>query len=157
LGFALASHAAAVTLVLFLLAPSDLESQRSHLHADQLSKAGQFALFVTLYVAQCAAVPALASAIFAEVRGVARWWFYALVGIATAAASFLVLYVSEKPPEGTSFLTGYVLAAFLTSGLVGGLAYWALSGRFCKPRPNSSSRPPPPDGAPPPGVARSTR
>ena len=132
-GFVLASLAAAVTLVLFVYAPADLASLRSDLSGERLSEAGLFALIVTPHVALYAALPALAGAIFAEVRRVAGWPFYALAGIATAAAGFLVLHLSGAPDEAGLF-SGYALAAFLTSGLVGGLAYWALSGRFVRPK-----------------------
>jgi hypothetical protein len=157
-GFALASLAAGLTLVLFVFAPADLENLRADLNGERLSEAGLFALIVTPYVALCAAAPALAGAIFAEVRRVAGWWFYALTGIATAAAWFLVLHLSEVAPAGTTYLSGYVLAAFLTAGLVGGLAYWALSGRFCKPTPpKPSPAAAPPAGAPPAAAAHNAQ
>ena len=132
-GFVLACLAAAVTLVLFVYAPADLASLRSDLSGERLSEAGLFALIVTPHVALYAALPAFAGLIFAEVRRVAGWPFYALAGIATAAAGFLVLHLSAAPDEASLF-SGYALAAFLTSGLVGGLAYWALSGRFVRPK-----------------------
>jgi hypothetical protein len=132
-GFAFASLAAAITLVLFVFAPADMAGLLSDLNRERLSEAGLFALLITPHVAIYAVLPALAGAIFAEVRKVAGWWFYALAGIATAVAAFLVLYLSEAAGE-TSLLSSYALAAFITSGLVGGLAYWALSGRFCRPK-----------------------
>jgi hypothetical protein len=125
IGFALASLAATVTLVLFAhdLGTSELRS-----------KAAVLALFSTPHVAVYAALPALVGAVFAEVRKVARWSFYALAGIVTAAAGFLLQHLSEAPGE-ESILSNYGLVAFLTSGLVGGLAYWASSGRFAARRP----------------------
>jgi hypothetical protein len=150
LGFALASLAASLTLVLFAYAPDDLESLRADLGAERLSEAGLMALYVTRWVAVCAAVPVLAGALFAEVRKVGRWWFYALAGIATAAAGFVLVHEASLPSL-------YELAAFLTSGVAGGLAYWALAGRFARPRPGASPGPNPgpaaPAGAPPPAAA----
>jgi len=148
LGFALASLAAGLTLVAFVYAPADLESLRADLGAERLSEAGLMALHVTPWVAVWAAVPTLAGALFAEVRRVARWWFYALAGIATAAAGFVVVHEASVPSL-------YQLAAFLSSGLVGGLAYWALAGRFARPKPGPRPNPGPPAsaGAPPPAVA----
>jgi hypothetical protein len=137
-GFALASLAAGVTLVLFVYAPADLESLHADLSGERLSEAGLFALIITPHVAIYAALPALAGAVFAEVRKVAGWWFYALAGIATAAAGFLVLHLGAPPGEA-GLLSGYVLVAFLTSGLAGGLVYWALSGRFVRPRATPAS------------------
>jgi hypothetical protein len=147
LGFALASLAAGLTLVVFAYAPDDLEGLRADLNAERLSEAGLFALHVMLWVAVWAALPALAGALFAEVRSVARWWFYALVGIVTAAAGFVVFYEASLPSL-------YALAAVLTSGLVGGLAYWAVAGRFARPKPRpgagpaASASPSPPAAAP---------
>jgi hypothetical protein len=89
-------------------------------------------------------VPALAGAIFAEVRKMPRWWFYVLTGIATAAVGFVLLHGATLPSL-------YELAAFLTAGLVGGLAYWALAGRFARPRPGPDE----PAGARPPAAAPS--
>jgi uncharacterized membrane protein HdeD (DUF308 family) len=142
LGFVLASLAAVLTLVAYALA--DLESLRAGLSGERLWEAGMLALFVTPWVAACAAGPALAGALFAEVRKVARWWFYALAGVVTAAAGFLLLYEASLPSL-------YELAAFLTAGLVGGLVYWALAGRYARPRPAPAA----PAGAPPPAVAPS--
>jgi hypothetical protein len=143
LGFALASLAAGLTLVLFAYAPADLEGLRADLNTDRLSEAGLFALIVTPWVAACAAVPALAGAIFAEVRKMPRWWFYVLTGIGTAAAGFVLLHGATLPSL-------YELAAFLTAGLVGGLAYWALAGRFARPMPgpDEPARARPPAAAP---------
>jgi hypothetical protein len=63
------------------------------------------------------------------VRKVGRWSFYALAGIATAAAGFVAQHLSEAPGDAT-ILSNYAFVAFLTSGFIGGLAYWASSGRF---------------------------
>ncbi len=146
LGFALASLAAGLTLVLFVYAPPDLETLRADLNAERLSEVGLLALLVTPWVAVCAAVPALAGALFAEVRKMARWWFYALTGVATAAAGFVVFFEASLPSL-------YELAAVLTSGLVGGLAYWAFAGRFARQKPSPNLDPPASAGAPPPAVA----
>jgi hypothetical protein len=149
LGFALASLAAGLTLVLFVYAPNDLEGLRADLGAERLSEAGLMALHVTLWVAVWAAAPALAGALFAEIRQVARWWFYVLVGIVTAAAGFVVFYEASLPSL-------YALAAVLTAGLVGGLAYWALAGRFASRRPGPRPGPAASAGAPPPAAAPSS-
>jgi hypothetical protein len=142
LGFLLASLVAGLTLVLFAYAPADLEGLHADLNAERIAEAGLFALHVTPFVAACAAVPVLAGVIFAEVRMMAHWWFYALVGIATAAAGLVLV-------RGASLPGLYDLAAFLTAGLIGGLVYWGLAGRFAKPRPGTAT----PANAPPPAAA----
>jgi hypothetical protein len=136
IGFALACVAAAVTLVLFVYAPGDLASLPEELNGDRLSEAGFFALLVTPHVMISAAFPALLAAAYAEQRNLASWAFYALAGIATAAAGFLVQYLTEPPTRPISILQSYALIAFLTAGLIGGTVYWAFSGRFVPPKPS---------------------
>jgi hypothetical protein len=128
IGFALASLAAAATLVAFVYAPGDWASLRSELNGERLSEAGLFALVVTPWVAFAAAVPALAGAALAEKYKIAGWTYYALAGIGTAAAGFLVQHLSATPGRPSIF-EAYALIAFLTAGLVGGLVYWLFSGR----------------------------
>jgi len=157
IGFAAASLAAAFTLVLFVFAPGEWASLSSDLSGERLSEAGVFALMVTPHVAVSAALPALAGVIFAEVRKVASRLFYALAGMATAAAGLVVFHLGEAPDQAT-ILHNYALAAFLTAGLVGGLAYWAFSGRFVARRarpaadPRQQASPAPPAGTSPPGA-----
>ena len=128
-GFALASFAAAATLVLFIYAPSDWASPGADLTGARLSEAGYFALIITPWVALSAALPALAGVALAEARHIAGSTFYVLAGIATAAAGFLVQHWSE-PPGGLGIFQAYALIAFLAAGLIGGLVYWASSGRY---------------------------
>lgn len=138
IGFALACLAAAATLVVFVYAPGDWESLRSDMDAARLSEAGFFALIITPWVALAAAVPALAGAVFAETRRIAGWTYYALAGIGTAAAGFLLQHLTETPGRPSIF-QAYALIAFLTSGLVGGLIYWAFSGRYAATTPGAGA------------------
>jgi hypothetical protein len=142
IGFALASLAAAFTLVLFVYAPGEWASVRADLGGERLGEAARFALIVTPHIAMSAALPAFVGAVFAEVRRIGRWTFYALAGVATAAAGFLAQHLSEAPGEA-SILSNYALVAFLTSGLVGGLAYWAASGRFASRGASPAATPSP--------------
>jgi hypothetical protein len=132
IGFGLACVAAAMTFVLFVYAPGDLASLREELSADRLSEALYFALLSTPHVAMSAAFPALLAAAFAETRKVASWAFYAFAGIATAGAG---LFVQHLTVTRVNILQTYALVAFLTAGLVGGLVYWALSGRYAAAKP----------------------
>jgi hypothetical protein len=129
MGFALASLAAAATLVVFVYAPSDLASLRSDLNGARLSEAGFFALVITPHVAVSAALPALAGVLIAETRKFATWGFYAFAGIAIALVGFLFQHLTEAPHRESIF-QAYALMAFLTAGLIGGLVYWGTSGRF---------------------------
>ena len=130
IGFGLACVAAAVTLVMFVYAPADLTNLPEDLSGDRLSEAGYFAMLITPHVAISAAFPALLAAAFAETRKVANWAFYVLAGIATSGAGFLVQVLTEPQTHTISILQTYALIAFLTAGFIGGLVYWALSGRY---------------------------
>jgi hypothetical protein len=135
-GFALASFAAAVTLVAFVYAPSETAG----LTGARLSAAGYFAIVITPWVALCAALPAFISVMIAEARHIAGWTFYVLAGIGTAAVGFLVQYWTETR-VGPGIFQAYALIAFLTAGLIGGLAYWVSSGRYIVPPAGSSKSP----------------
>jgi hypothetical protein len=129
LGFALACLAAAATLVAFVYAPSNWAALGAELSGERLSEAGFFALAITPHVIVSAALPALLAAIYAETRKVAAWAFYGLAGIGVGLAGFFLQHLTEAPdPE--SIFQAYALIAFLTAGLIGGLVYWAASGRL---------------------------
>ena len=130
-GYALACLAAAVTLVLFVYTPAELAGLPRDAIGERLLEASSFALSVTRYVAVLAALPALIAVGFGETRGIGAWIFYVLVGIGIAALGFLAQYSTEAPGQPT-ILRNYALIAFLTAGLVGGLAYWLLSGRAAR-------------------------
>ena len=130
IGYALACIIAAVTLVLFVYTPPELATIPA-----RLSEAGFFALVVAPYLALFAALPALIAVTFAELRGIATWGYHAVVGLIIAALGFLTQHFMEAPGEAT-ILHNYALTAFLVAGLVGGLVYWLISGRFAS-RPHT--------------------
>jgi hypothetical protein len=122
--------AAVLTLVMFVFAPADLTNLSEDLSADRLGEAGLLLLHSTPHVAISAAFPALLAAVFAESRKLGSVLFYAFVGLATASLGFLVQYLTEPPTRLVSIFQAYALIAFLTAGLVGGLVYWGLAGRY---------------------------
>jgi hypothetical protein len=124
IGYALACMVAAAALVLFVYTPAELATIPA-----RASEAGFFALFVAPYLALFAALPALVAVTFAELRGIATWGYHAVVGLIIAALGFLTQHFMEAPGEAT-ILHNYALTAFLAAGLVGGLAYWLVSGQF---------------------------
>ena len=140
-GFALASFAASAILILFVYAPGDWAGLRADLNGDRLSEAGYFALMITPWVALAAAVPALIGVAFAEMRSIAGATFYALAGIATATVGFFLQYLSEAR-GGAGIFQAYALIAFLSSGLVGGLVYWATSGRHAAGKAAAATKTP---------------
>ena len=105
------------------------------LSADRLTEAGLLALHSIPHVAISAAFPALLAAVFAETRQLGSWLYYAFIGLAIAGGGFLLLYLTEPPTRPYSVFQAYFLIALLTAGLVGGLVYWSLSGRYAAPKP----------------------
>jgi hypothetical protein len=140
-GFALASFTAAVTLVLFVYAPSDLASLRTDLNGARLLEAAYFAVIITLWIIVAGAVPALAGILYGEVRKIAGWTFYALVGLGTALLGFFLQHASESRGEPSIF-QAYALFAFLVAGLLGGLVYWVSSGRYAARKGSTAPKPP---------------
>lgn len=156
IGFVLACLAAGATLVFFIYTPAELASLPSDIARDRMSEGGVFALAVATHTASFAALPTLIGVVFAEVRKIASWTFYVLVGVAIAVMGFLAQHFSEAP-EQASILNNYALTAFLTAGFVGGLVYWLISGRFVakqksplKPDAGRPASPAPPAGGTPP-------
>jgi len=137
-GFALASLAAAATLVLFVYAPVDWANPAADLSGPRLSEAGYFALMITPWVALAAALPVLAGVSYAESQKIAGWPFYVFAGLGTAFAGFLLQHASESR-GGPGIFEAYALIAFLVAGIVGGLVYWLASGRYAaRPAPSGA-------------------
>ena len=128
-GFAVANLAVAAILVAFVYAPGDWNGVRTDLTGERLSEAGLFAAAVAPWIALFGAAPALAGITFAEANKIAGAMFYAAVGLGIAAAGFFFQHASETP-GALGVFQAYALIAFLTAGMAGGLAYWALAGRF---------------------------
>jgi hypothetical protein len=139
-GFALACFAAAATLVLFVYAPADLAGLSADLNGARLSEAGYFALVIAPWVALSAAPLALVGVLVAETYRIAAWPFYLLAGLGTALVGFFVQHSSESRGVPGIF-EAYALIAFLTAGLVGGLVYWASSGRYVPPAGGPTAAP----------------
>ena len=139
-GFALACLAAAATLVMFVYTPAELASLPSGMGGDRVTEASLFTLAVTPHVALFAGLPALLAIIAGEGRGISSWGYYVLIGIGIAVLGFLAQHFSESPGQ-TTVLHNYALTAFLSAGLVGGFAYWLLSGRFVRHHVSSPAAP----------------
>jgi hypothetical protein len=148
-GFVLACLAAGVAIVLFVYTPVELVMDAG----DRMSEAGMLSLAAATHTAVFAAPFALIGAAVGEWRNVTSWTYYALVGILIAVIGFLVQYWSEGSSGQASILNSYALSAFLVTGLVAGLVYWLVSGRYAGPPDGSVEISPPSRPAPPPSVA----
>jgi hypothetical protein len=128
LGFVLACLAAGLTLVLFVYTPLELAGLTASNAAARLGEAGILALAAATHAGVFCAPFALAGAAYGEWRAVRSPAYYALLGVAIAAAGFFAQYHSEAAGD-LSILNTYALSAFALTGLVGGLVYWLGAGR----------------------------
>ena len=127
-GFVLACLAAGLTLVLFVYTPLELAGLTASIAAARLGEAGILALAAATHAGVFCAPFALAGAAYGEWRSVRSPAYYALLGVAIAAAGFFAQYQSEVAGD-LSILNTYALSAFALTGLIGGLVYWLGAGR----------------------------
>ena len=106
----------------FVLAPEQLLTSDT----GALSAASLWLPLATLHAAVFAAPFALLGLIWAERSAIRRWAFYAAFALLIAAAGWATQLGQGGTPQ---FVTVYVLAAALTSGVAAGTVYWAIAGR----------------------------
>ncbi len=136
LGYLIACFAAGLTTVLFAWTPADLSNMNGDLANDKLALAMPVATQIALFSAPFA----LAAIAYGEWRRWRDWAFYSATGMAIALLGYLAQYQSEGPSPAWSIASSnYPLIAFLTSGFIGGLAYWIFSGRLAAMRPAHSA------------------
>jgi hypothetical protein len=126
-GFAIASIAAGLTLVLFVTTPAEIATATGD--TDTFGPTALLALAVATHSAVFAAPFALLSVAIAERRSIKSWIYYALAGVVIAGIGFLAQYSSEAEGPATIF-NAYALVAFLTTGLIAGIVFWLFCGRF---------------------------
>jgi hypothetical protein len=130
LGFACA--ASGLTITAFIHSPLELIDSG----ADRLAEAGLLAVTAAGLSARAAPLALIALAIL-EWRGLGSLLVYAPTGAALGGLGFLEQCVAEAGGQACLADT-YALEAFLTAGLVAGIVYWLLAGRFAAaPRPGA--------------------
>lgn len=122
LGFLAANLVAGLVLVLFVVTPSDIAAD-----SDRMPGAGLLALSAATQSAIFSAAFALLAAAFAEWQNLRGWLYYALTGVAIAAAGLMVQYSGEAPTQ--TILNDYAVRAFMATGILAGLTYWFIAGR----------------------------
>lgn len=125
LGFTLACLLAGAAKVLFALSPAALLNGSSREQAQAM----EWILLAATHSAVFAAPFALIGAAIGEWQSLRSLSYYAIVGLAIALAGFLAVYQSE-PQGAASIVNSYAMAAYGFSGLIGGIAYWLISGRY---------------------------
>lgn len=138
LGFALACVGVGVTMVLFVLTPSEIVGLPPDVAGDRIGKGLELAMMVAVQAALFSAPFALVVAGIGEALRSREWTIYVLAGLFIAALGFFAQHSTEHVGQPT-IVNNYALTAFLTSGFVGGLVYWLVSGRLAGPRNSSGT------------------
>lgn len=132
LGYAAAALAASAFLHFLFLG-----SRGSVVHELQAVAADPFAFsipFVALFVAYFAFMPSAALILLAEMLGRRDWLSHALGGAVVAAAVIGLFRLGAEPGPGDDLAaTGQgvgPVAMLIGAGIVGGLGYWLVAGRF---------------------------
>lgn len=140
IGFAVACLGAGLTMVLFVLTPSEIAGLPPDVAGDRLSKAFDLALVVAGQVALFSAPLALIMAVWGELWGKREWTFYVIFWLAIAGLGFFAQHQTEQVGQPT-IVNNYALTAFLTAGFVSGMLYWLLSGRVAGSRRAKVAKP----------------
>ena len=126
-GFIMACLAAAATTVVF----ADIQELRL-INADNaselMSNTSRRVLFAAIQGAKFSAAIAFVGILIGEWRRIRSWSYYTLLALTITLLGFMAWYTGEQAGDPT-IVNNYALTAFLTTGFVGGLIYWLLSGR----------------------------
>lgn len=132
-GLVAAMIAAALTMVLFALPPTEFAGMDAAARGDRLFEMGALMLRAATHALIFCAGFAPIVVLIAEWQKLRDWSYYVVVGIVIAAGGFLAQFVSEAAAQPT-ILNNYALVAFVTTGAVGGLVYWMIAGRHAGAR-----------------------
>ncbi|MEO1265178.1 MAG: hypothetical protein AAFV26_05710, partial [Pseudomonadota bacterium] len=110
-------------------------------------------LIAAAWLQDVAAVNALFAAPFvlifgtiAEIFAIRSFAYYAIGGVFVALAGFAVLLAGE-PPDAATVANSYAVAAYLSAGFLGGIAYWLVAGRYAGGRRGRRKRSAPDEAA----------
>ncbi|MBB6465814.1 hypothetical protein [Aminobacter carboxidus] len=127
LGYLAASLAASAFLNVVFLGVAGLIS--AEIPPEVASGSMVFTIpFVALFVAYFAFVPAIVVMLLAELLGKRDWLFYALAGGFVALVFIGFAYQSGE--GGFAYRDPLWPVSIIGSGLIGGIAYWFITGRF---------------------------
>lgn len=129
LGFLVACLVAGLAIVMFVLPPTEIMAMPEAVRSSRLGDVGMLSLAAATQSAMFAAPFALVAAAVAEWQGLRGILYYALIGLAISAGGFVALFASEVDSHAT-IINSYASAAYAVSGLLGGIAYWLVAGRY---------------------------
>ncbi|MBD0414096.1 hypothetical protein [Oryzicola mucosus] len=127
MGYVVATLAASAFLNLLFLGSAGFTAEE----AGWVASSGSMIVsipFVALFVSYFAFIPALVVMLLAEMMGKRDWLFYALGG-ALVGIVVVGYFYQVGEPSNELLMSGAPIAV-IGSGIVGGLAYWFVTGRF---------------------------
>ena len=127
-GFIIACLVAGLVTVAFVVTPADIAGLPAEAQPERLGNAGVLSLLAATHSAIFAFPFAIIAIGIAEMSAIRTWLYYAFVGVAIALGGLAAAYANEVAGQ-PSILNGYALAAYVTVGIAGGLAYWLVAGR----------------------------
>ncbi|MGI9479296.1 MAG: hypothetical protein ACR2PI_21515 [Hyphomicrobiaceae bacterium] len=124
IGFAFACLAAGFVQVLFAVTPAELVVAGD----ERIGEAVMWGLQSASQIGSFAFPFAVLAIAVSEWQGIRSFAYHAIVAMVIAVAGFGLIHMTETVSE-PSIVNSYAMAAYLTSGFVGGLVYWLFSGR----------------------------
>ena len=128
-GFGLACLVAGAATAAFVITPADIATLPAELRTERLESAGTLSLLAATHSAIFAFPFALVAIVIGEWWCVRSWIYYTIAGILIALAGFGAEYLNEVSGQPT-IVNDYAVRAFLIVGVLSGLAYWLVSGRY---------------------------
>jgi len=127
-GYVAAALAASAFLNLLLIGMLDIPAE---VLPDAIRGSSIVAVpFIAMFVAWLAFTPALVFIAIAELSGKRDWLFHAIGGGVVAAVVTAGYFWQSSGPGDWSAGNPIIALALVGSGLVGGIAYWAVAGRM---------------------------
>jgi hypothetical protein len=137
-GFALASFAAGLVMVLFVNTPAEVLAQPASRLPETASETFDLALLTGTHAAIFSAAFVLIAAGLGETFSIRSLAFYLIAGLAIALLGFAAQFSSEVAGQPT-ILNNYALKAFVATGSFAGFVYWLASGQFAGRPPEETS------------------
>lgn len=127
-GLIAASMAAALAKVLHVITPMELLNLPGDALVARLIRVADLAALTATHQAFFVLPLGLIAAVIAEVNRIRHWFAYALIGAVIAAAGFYVQVTAESVVR--TIVNPYAGQAYAIEGIVAGLVYWLIAGRF---------------------------
>jgi len=127
-GLIAASLMAALVKVLHVITPMELQSLSGDALASRLMRVAELVALTATHQAFFVLPLGLIAAVIAEVNRIRHWFVYALIGAAIAAAGFYVQVTGESVVR--TIVNPYAGQAYAIEGIVAGVVYWLIAGRF---------------------------